>query len=343
VKKLVLLLVIGLNAFLLHAQQMYPYSFSTRLEPYVPLTASTPLTAGVVWDDTLLTIPIGFTFKWALNNRNLDTILFDTYGIMSAPADYTVTTFFPDRVIAPYIADLCDRSFNVGGSAVSPISYSTSGVVGNRICKLEIKNAGMYNDISGTDVVNFQIWLYEGSNIIEFHYGYQSVTDIPNAFDGDDGPRIGLYYETTIDLPNFDFFIDTCSYVKGDSATAGIQYSTSQIDFYNPPGDFPFNGLPGNGQVFRFTPNTANSIPQEANLSFQEVRVFPTPFDQDLSIQHDGQLENYVIRDMHGRTIRSGKLSGRQATLDMSSFRQGNYLLTLIHRNMQQKSFLISK
>ncbi|MBU3676765.1 MAG: hypothetical protein FGM54_06260, partial [Chitinophagaceae bacterium] len=66
------------------AQNMYPYSFSKTTGTYQNLSGSTNLTAGFVWDDTTFSVPLGFTFKWALDNRNLTSIIVDAGGMLYA-------------------------------------------------------------------------------------------------------------------------------------------------------------------------------------------------------------------------------------------------------------------
>lgn len=123
-----------------------------------------------------MTIPLGFNFKWALGNRNIDSIVIDTDGILYAPQDFNSSTDNPIRSMMPYEADMTDRGFNNSSAAVSPISYLTTGVAGSRIGKIEFRNAGFYNDITTNDFINFQIWLYESTNIIEYRYGASNVT-----------------------------------------------------------------------------------------------------------------------------------------------------------------------
>ena len=178
---------LGFTSLSSQAQVMYPYTFSKATATYTDLVGSTNLTAGNAWDDTIMTVPLGFTFKWALQNRNVDSITIDSYGILYAPQDFDMNTEIFTRAMMPYQADLTDRGYNTNQVAVSPISYLTTGTAGSRICKIEFKNAGFYSDTSGIDSTNFQVWLYEGTNVIEFRYGAQGVVDISTSFDGANG------------------------------------------------------------------------------------------------------------------------------------------------------------
>ena len=86
---------------------------------------------------------------------------------------------------SPIFEDLCDRAFNPNTDnegdpgGISPISYTTTGIAGSRICKIQVSNAGFYgeNNQNGTSVsfINYQLWLYETTNDIEFRYGSVSI------------------------------------------------------------------------------------------------------------------------------------------------------------------------
>lgn len=69
-------------------------------------------------------------------------------------------------MLMPFWDDLTGLS-GIFGTAV-PAYYSTTGAVGSRIFTFEWKDWGRY---STTKTANFQVKLYEGSNIIDFCYG----------------------------------------------------------------------------------------------------------------------------------------------------------------------------
>jgi hypothetical protein len=96
-------------------------------------------------------------------------------GLVSSVID---PNFEADYAILPFEADLIDRG-ELTGISQSPISYKMEGNAGSRILKIEWKNAGFVGEIGelGTlnDYVNFQVWLFEGSNDVEMHYGPNMV------------------------------------------------------------------------------------------------------------------------------------------------------------------------
>jgi len=88
------------------------------------------------------------------NNSNLSNV-----GANASPA-----------IIAPFYEDMvCQGNPGNLASLNSSIHYETTGSVGNRVLTVEWTGMETYNN-TGPDL-NFQVKLYEGSNVIEFVYG----------------------------------------------------------------------------------------------------------------------------------------------------------------------------
>lgn len=340
----VLTLLCFLAAFSGRAQNMFPYSFSKTTGTYQNLVGSTNLTAGFVWDDTTFTIPLGFSFKWALDNRTLTSIVVDAGGMVYAPDDVNSQFGFPipTKMIMAYQCDLVDRGTNTSQQAMSPISYLTTGTAPNRICKIEYRNAGFFSDTLGLDSTNFQIWLYEGSNIIEYRYGPQSVADIGTSFDGENGPWINLVYESTLDIINQTLMLDACTYVAGSSSTAAAVNPSAPLDLFNAPSDWAFIDLPNNGQIFRWTPiGGANSV-NDIN-AFNNLNVYPSPFNTSLFIEHQNDLQSIRLSDLNGRVLIQENVRGNKAEINTKSLSNGVYFLTITDAKDNQKTMKVVK
>jgi hypothetical protein len=342
-KKITLFALMLVASFGLKAQVMYSYTFTNLTATYTDLVGSTNLTAGNAWDDTLMTIPLGFTFKWAIANRNIDSIVIDSYGMMYAPQDFDANLEIGTRLMMPFQADLADRGYNNSTAAVSPISYVTTGTAGSRICKIEFKNAGFYSDQTSLDSTNFQIWLYENSNIIEFRYGPSFVADLATSFDSLSGPAINLIYNSTINIANLIYNIDTCTYISGNAATPFANNPTTSIDLNNPPANFTFVGLPNNGQVFRFAPIGVSSSVSAIEKAFATVNVYPTKIENNVTIEHEGQQLSARITDINGQVILEEKNIQTNTKLNTSILSQGIYFLTLIDQQKLSKTYKLVK
>ena len=170
------------------SSSVFLYTLTTLSEPYAELTGATSINNGEIWDDPEYTVPIAFPFE--LNGNPVSSIQFVGSGaLLAAP------TSNPDVLTAvfPFENDLIDRG-SIDGTSVSPLSYKLVGSAGSHILKIEWKNAGSYNESqSGTlDMfINFQLWLYEGSNTIEFHFGTNNITD-EDLFYGGEGSYMGV-------------------------------------------------------------------------------------------------------------------------------------------------------
>ena len=176
----------------------FTYNLSVLSEPYVDLSGGTSVNNGELWDDPSYVVPIGFTFEL---NGNPITALSFSGGVGSF---FLGNTTNPDilTVLFPFEVDILDRGY-VSGVSESPISYTVTGSPGSRIFKLEIKNAGSffeYDMFGTTDMhISHQLWLYEGTNQIEFRFGDSLIED-PEIFYADGGAFVGLTdVDVTID------------------------------------------------------------------------------------------------------------------------------------------------
>ncbi|MEK6616027.1 MAG: hypothetical protein AABZ32_07945, partial [Bacteroidota bacterium] len=180
-----------------------PYTFSYSMGTYTNLVNPISINAGLTWDDPTFSIPIGFNFT--LWNNTISTINTDVFwlGGILTPSVSGIQPFLG------YLADITDRAStptNWDGmpGSLSPISYEVTGTTGNKIFKMEWKNAGFYEDINNnsvsTDYVNLQMWLYEGTNNIEIRFGNSSITQPNLVYAGDPGPAIGVgMYDYNLD------------------------------------------------------------------------------------------------------------------------------------------------
>ena len=92
------------------------------------------------------------------------------------------STARPSKALGPWWEDLNPQE---GGK----VSYQTIGTSPNRVFVIQWKNMRAYWDPATTARVNFQVRLYETSNIIEFHYGHVQA----GTFSGQDlGAMIGF-------------------------------------------------------------------------------------------------------------------------------------------------------
>ncbi len=213
---------------------VFTYTLTTFNDTYNELTGATSLNNGEIWDDPGYIVPIGFTLQ--LNGNPINVLAFyGVGGLLAGP------TSDPDivAILAPFEMDLVDRGELAGIQSESPLSYKLEGAPGSRILKVEWKNAGSYEELIGNSqnmYINFQLWLYEGSNRIEFRFGENFIPD-PQLFFGGFGTIMGLtdYNETNDDLINPHF-------LTGDINMPVLSNT-----------DITIEGTPAEGTVYRLS------------------------------------------------------------------------------------------
>ncbi|TND08437.1 MAG: hypothetical protein FD123_2233 [Bacteroidetes bacterium] len=141
--------------------------------------AYTPITTGggailstATGDDAVETnIPIGFTFNYL--GTNYTTIGATTNGAAGFVGMTNTrfntdlyTTTAPNAILAPWWDDL------TVAAGVGSMLYQTQGTVGSQTFTLQWTDVYSYYTGS-TAMMNYQIILYEGTNVIEYRYGAQ--------------------------------------------------------------------------------------------------------------------------------------------------------------------------
>ncbi len=260
-KRLLLLLTAALICHAASAQLLY--SFTDTTSPYVPLsTGAASLNGSTIWSNQNYVAPM--PFSWKLDSTITLTSL---PLILSLPATCSDTANRTD-INGFMFADLTlltDRGA-LGTTSLSPIRYATTGTAPARIFKLEFANAGfaIENGYYGTlkDSINIQIWIYEGSSIVELHYGSSGITHPVDYFaNGAGRPFIGYIKHLDIKNSSSGFFY----YIRDSSAI------TKSLDTFSLKSTvIPTNSLsawPANGRVFRFTPSRPACTPPVATFT----------------------------------------------------------------------------
>lgn len=310
--KKILLLSFFFFSLLTDAQnQDYTYDFSVSTENYQNLENSTSLNNGQYWDDPEYTIPIGFDFQLA--DKTISTLYIAVGDAVLSTADD-----FTDNIGLLEIlnADLEDRGG--GNNSQSPISYKTEGAVGNRIFKMEWRNAGFW-DGSTQDFINMQIWLYEGSNKIEYHYGSSNIPNPSNVFEGENGPTVFL-------IPSYNDSTDginTAAYLLSGppaSPTAN-EVLPSQVNSIETT---PLNGIIPDGTVYRFTPSTLSTENYEEN----RFSLYPNPVENEIHISSTDHVSyRFSIYNSLGQLVKENIQS--TGNMDVSGLSSGIYFIKI--------------
>jgi len=307
--KKILLTGLLLSLFTVNAQV---YTFNAFNEPYQDLVNSTSLNDGEVWDDPEYQISIGFDFT-------ISTHTFNTIYIVDWTAGGELSTNVNETGVLPIMSpigqDIVDRG---DGTSVSQsnISYKTEGDVGSRILKIEWNNAGFWEDETQNDFINFQMWLYESSNIIEYRYGVSEINNPANSFEGEAGPVVTLI--PSIDLDSGDL-IEDAYLLEGTPANPNFVVVTPGDEY---EGDFLQGAIPS-GTVYSFNPGTLSS--EEYNTI--EFKMYPNPVDSELNILLSTQAYNVTFFNSLGQHL--SLVENTKGVFDVSSLNSGIYFVEI--------------
>lgn len=286
-----LYLLCSLLSFSIYSRAQH-YDFNLLNEPYADLTNPTVVQTGD-WDDFEETISLPISYRFY--GEEVTSLIIHDDGI------YFTTT--GDDYIAVLGVDVMAREVN--GVPASPVSYEVSGQAPNRILKIEWKNVTFYEtaDQYPDDYVNYQIWLYESDNRMEFRYGPSSVD--PASLD----------------------FLEIVPYLVSINGLAGLSLSgdPASPDVIKEESSLFLNGIPANGTVYRFTPNNDPQSVNDDQLS--RVSVYPNPSKEGIRIISENELKNYSLVDLSGREIQAGLLQGDMAEIRWDGLKPGSYFL----------------
>ena len=193
------LLVFLIIPVLLHSQGVSIYAVSRQTGITFNSISSTG-TAVPSWrggsnlgDNRSFPVPIGFSFYYLGTNYTTVNISLNGFidfssnaatGINQFPFGFDNSYFTQPApngtllAIAPFYEDLMCA---VGWSLFSSVKYQTSGSAGNRVFTVEWINM-TYPIIPYTQLVNFQVKLYEATSDIEFIYGNMGASGIPLSY-----------------------------------------------------------------------------------------------------------------------------------------------------------------
>lgn len=309
-KKITLLAGLLLTTVTVSAQNYYNFTKSTAT--YADLTGATSLTNNAVWDFDFFG-PITSPFNIDVFGQTYNTLNFeDDYFYLESS---TNANFYSE--IFPVYAYIMDRNVSGTGNGVSPISYKVEGASGNRILKLEVKNAGleMEFDSSGTTnlFLNYQIWFYEADKSIEYRYGSNNVTSVASL--NDEGVSyILLSHEDSNNIKG--------GFVNGTIASPTYTEVTNPTS--NPTN---LNGLPTANTVYRFELNPL-AVKDQEKIEFS---MFPNPTNDVLNLTFPEAVNKpYSVYDLMGREVLKGSLNNTtQAQINVGTLQKGSYILRI--------------
>ena len=319
--KRTLLSILALLSIGTASQAQLRYSFSTQTgQTYTPLTGGTNI-APYVWDDPAVAAPLGFNFN--LNGVATDSFYLQTVSFIPFFTSSRVQSM-SDSIngFMAMEADLYDRAnAGTGTTGLSPITYAVTGATPNRIFKLDYANAGFYDDSLNTDFVNFQVWWYEGSNIVELRYGPSNIT-AANAttlfYYGNGGPLVGVLNKVDPSTGTGRVY-----HLKGNPASPTIDSVQLTATTVN-----SLTAYPASGTVYRFTPGTTGIELTEAMAAARSMKLYPSAATTTINVEWNGaQGEAYQIVSATGQQVAAGRLQRGTQSIPVNALAAGTYHL----------------
>lgn len=130
------------------------------------------------------------------------------------------------------------------------IAYQTEGNAGDRVFSIEYRDVRLARDTS--KYVNFQVRLYEKDYALELHMGPHSKVDA--SADLQLGPYCGVHQLNSVSPIDFKDALN----LVGDPADPEQHYFSGRDASYL---NYRLEALPTEGQVIRFSPSQAQSVP----------------------------------------------------------------------------------
>ncbi len=285
---------------------------------YQELANPVSLNNGTVWNEgSNFTFSFGFNF--VINGQTNAALTVKGGGGVNFPGSgfKELQVFFTP--FGGYL--LRDRGTN---TSLSDISYEVSGSNGNKVMKVQWKNAGFvqwYSTSNTTDYVNFQIWLFEADHHMEIHFGSSKASPgtygYPvNTSNSNPGPCINLDYEQCSSVFNINGPADLPSYM-----------------FYNlcSPNYSFLQGTPSNGIIYNILPSLATAT-TEARSSYV-LTVFPNPAKDNLQISNvPADIKAITLVNISGQTYETNYTynSASEVQFSLNNLPDGIYFVKMI-------------
>ncbi len=305
--------------------QPLPMVFTVLEESYLNLENDTIISVGN-WDDGNWTVPIGFDFDYMQQTHQ--------EVIFTGPAG----GFDCELIFGPWNGNvaydiICPALLDVKESAsiedVSNISYIIDGDAPNRIFKLQWKNCALNGDVGETMRVNFQMWLNETTNAIDFRYG----------------PSIDFNIGATgfIGLPiylgnnwNNSIIGNNCTglwNMSGEPSNPDFNFAFASNDLFS---DEHLNNLPPMNTVYHF-----DAIVNVSEIENGKLLLYPTMAMDKIKLMSNFPIQTLTIYDQQGRAVKQSTVKASNAEIEIVELKAGIYtVLCSIQSGVATKRFV---
>ncbi|HNY01363.1 MAG TPA: BNR-repeat neuraminidase N-terminal domain-containing protein, partial [Bacteroidales bacterium] len=224
------------------------YTFGYSAGTYTSVTGGTVLgtitnddelfngsTTGVTGSASGTGFPIGFNFKFGSNVFDRFAVSSNGYIVLgngTFTIAHDLSTAIATSTLTGFANLISAFDNDLQGKPGSELSFLTTGTTGNQVLTVQWKQYRPFDNDSLTNYMNFQIKLYEGSNLVKLIYG-------PNAITTSETGQVGLRMADNTDVNTRETATDWSATVLGTYSSTCAWSSTV---------------YPANGATFTFTP-----------------------------------------------------------------------------------------
>lgn len=209
------------------------------------------------------------------------------------------------------------------------INYITEGSAGNRIFKLQYKNIKNDADTNWPfiDYANVQLWLYEGTNNIEYRYGPSSWTQ-----GGSPSPislrEFASFSTSELEIVSPEFDVHT--FYGNPNNPTHLNYDDASL--------IPVTTWPSSGIVYRFiaTPTGTSEKPKIHNFN-----LFPNPTsnNQAISLKSTEMLHYVNIQSIDGKILfEQNNIQSKTLEIPSQNWAKGVYVVQQTNTDGQSVS-----
>jgi len=304
-------------------ERRYDVTFSTG-NTYQPLGATaTEIPFDANWEDTI-SAPINLAMDFEYQRTPINTISIESLGAL------TMNGAQIDEV-----GHIMGIVMNYASQGRAKVLYELTGTAGNRIFKVEYRNMGRANDGTGNDTLNYQIWLHESDNAIEYRAGYENVPDaifaqnVADIVQGKDVILLGLTGNKgdSLATSSDSAFFHSVNAAGAQVTDTAFWIADIEDDFEAYVDYLIYGAYPAEGSIIRFVPKAGGV--NIGKVDFNLASIYPNPSkDGRFNVQLKEQLQDAVISiyDITGKVVYTKPVNAQYSTLELAHLSAGQYI-----------------